>query len=146
MLPLGSMLVSWLRLVLCFFVLPTPLFILPTPFHHDHHYLSSDRWGVSLARVSVCMPWSPTQIAGCSACFDVPPHSKLQGASVSSEETESGRTSPVLTDPVIFSPRRQQNRRSECVCGAREHSLCWVPTVAEYCIRGLRVLSKIMRK
>ncbi|KAL2094700.1 hypothetical protein ACEWY4_009419 [Coilia grayii] len=38
--------------------------------------------------------------------------SKLQGASVSSEETESGRTSPVLTDPVIFSPRRQQNRRS----------------------------------
>ncbi|KAG5284663.1 hypothetical protein AALO_G00029130 [Alosa alosa] len=66
----------------------------------------------SLARVSVCMPWSPTQITGCSACFDVPPHSKLQGASVSSEETESGRTSPVLTDPVIFSPRRQQNRRS----------------------------------
>ncbi|XP_063058217.1 proto-oncogene DBL [Engraulis encrasicolus] len=67
----------------------------------------------SLARVSVCMPWSPTQIAGCSACFDVLPHSKLQGASLSSEETESGRTSPVLTDPVIFSPRRrQQNRRS----------------------------------
>ncbi|XP_031427553.1 proto-oncogene DBL isoform X2 [Clupea harengus] len=66
----------------------------------------------SLARVSVCMPWSPSQIAGCSACFDVLPNSKLQGASVSSEETESGRTSPVLTDPVIFSPRRQQNRCS----------------------------------
>ncbi|XP_056592278.1 proto-oncogene DBL isoform X3 [Triplophysa dalaica] len=38
--------------------------------------------------------------------------SKLQGASVSSEEADSGRTSPVLTDPVIVSPRpRQQNNR-----------------------------------
>ncbi|KAG9351359.1 hypothetical protein JZ751_022607, partial [Albula glossodonta] len=37
--------------------------------------------------------------------------SKLQSASYSSEETESGRTSPVLTDPVIFSPQPQLNRR-----------------------------------
>ncbi|XP_048035308.1 proto-oncogene DBL isoform X2 [Megalobrama amblycephala] len=39
--------------------------------------------------------------------------SKLQGASVSSEDTDSGRVSPVLTDPVIISPRpRHHNRRS----------------------------------
>ncbi|ROL54355.1 Proto-oncogene DBL [Anabarilius grahami] len=40
-------------------------------------------------------------------------NSKLQGASVSSEDTDSGRVSPVLTDPVIISPRpRHHNRRS----------------------------------
>ncbi|XP_050976665.1 proto-oncogene DBL isoform X2 [Labeo rohita] len=39
--------------------------------------------------------------------------SKLQGASISSEEADSGRVSPVLTDPVIVSPRpRHHNRRS----------------------------------
>ncbi|XP_016381459.1 proto-oncogene DBL-like isoform X2 [Sinocyclocheilus rhinocerous] len=39
--------------------------------------------------------------------------SKLQGSSVSSEEADSGRVSPVLTDPVIVSPRpRHQNHRS----------------------------------
>ncbi|XP_058645574.1 proto-oncogene DBL isoform X3 [Onychostoma macrolepis] len=39
--------------------------------------------------------------------------SKLQEASVSSEEADSGRVSPVLTDPVIVSPRpRHHNRRS----------------------------------
>ncbi|XP_072515633.1 guanine nucleotide exchange factor DBS [Salminus brasiliensis] len=65
----------------------------------------------SVERVSVCMPWSSAHIAGCSGCFDVIPHSKLQGAPATSEE--SGRTSPVLTDPVVFSPRPQQhNRRS----------------------------------
>ncbi|KAI1903103.1 hypothetical protein AGOR_G00023760 [Albula goreensis] len=62
--------------------------------------------------VLVCTAWSPSPLSGCSACFDVPPHSKLQSASYSSEETESGRTSPVLTDPVIFSPQPQLNRRS----------------------------------
>ncbi|XP_030648444.1 proto-oncogene DBL [Chanos chanos] len=66
----------------------------------------------SLGRVSVCMPWSPVQIASCSACFDVLPHSKLQGASVSSEEAESGRTSPVLTDPIVFSHQPHHSRRS----------------------------------
>ncbi|XP_035391572.1 LOW QUALITY PROTEIN: proto-oncogene DBL [Electrophorus electricus] len=40
-------------------------------------------------------------------------HSKLQEVPMSSEEAESGRTSPVLTDPVVFSPRpRHHNRRS----------------------------------
>ncbi|KAK9968320.1 hypothetical protein ABG768_002651 [Culter alburnus] len=69
--------------------------------------------GDSVRHMSVCMPWSSTQITGCSGCFDVLPHSKLQGASVSSEDTDSGRVSPVLTDPVIISPRpRQHNRRS----------------------------------
>ncbi|XP_067289795.1 proto-oncogene DBL [Pseudorasbora parva] len=69
--------------------------------------------GDSVRHMSVCMPWSSTQITGCSGCFDVLPHSKLQGASVSSEETDSGRVSPVLTDPVIVSPRpRHHNRRS----------------------------------
>ncbi|XP_035291069.1 proto-oncogene DBL-like isoform X1 [Anguilla anguilla] len=62
--------------------------------------------------VLVCTAWSPSRLSGCSACFDVPPHSKLQSASYSSEETESGRTSPVLTDPVVFSPQPQLNRRS----------------------------------
>ncbi|XP_016383845.1 proto-oncogene DBL-like isoform X3 [Sinocyclocheilus rhinocerous] len=39
--------------------------------------------------------------------------SKHQGASISSEEADSGRVSPVLTDPVIVSPRpRHHNRRS----------------------------------
>ncbi|KAJ8390573.1 hypothetical protein AAFF_G00101790 [Aldrovandia affinis] len=38
--------------------------------------------------------------------------SKQQSASYSSEETESGRTSPVLTDPVVFSPQPHLNRRS----------------------------------
>lgn len=68
-----------------------------------------------MGHMSVCMPWSSTQITGCSGCFDVLPHSKLQGASVSSEEADSGRASPVLTDPVIVSPRprQQNNRRSE---------------------------------
>ncbi|XP_051764019.1 proto-oncogene DBL [Ctenopharyngodon idella] len=69
--------------------------------------------GDSVRHMSVCMPWSSTQITGCSGCFDVLPHSKLQGASVSSEDTDSGRVSPVLTDPVIISPRpRHHNRRS----------------------------------
>ncbi|XP_028838674.1 proto-oncogene DBL isoform X3 [Denticeps clupeoides] len=77
----------------------------------SEHQLSSP-FVDSLARVSVCMPWSPTLTTACSACFDVLPHSKLQGASLSSEEAESGRTSPVLTDPVIFAPRPQHNRRS----------------------------------
>uniref|UniRef100_A0A671RJH6 MCF.2 cell line derived transforming sequence b n=1 Tax=Sinocyclocheilus anshuiensis TaxID=1608454 RepID=A0A671RJH6_9TELE len=37
-----------------------------------------------------------------------------QGASISSEEADSGRVSPVLTDPVIVSPRpRYHNCRSE---------------------------------
>ncbi|KAB5543166.1 hypothetical protein PHYPO_G00076080 [Pangasianodon hypophthalmus] len=63
----------------------------------------------SMERVSVCMPWSPAPITGCSGCFDVPPHSK--GAPVHSDE--SGSSSPVLTDPVMFSPRPQnRNRRS----------------------------------
>ncbi|XP_035267501.1 proto-oncogene DBL isoform X3 [Anguilla anguilla] len=38
--------------------------------------------------------------------------SKLQRSSVSSEETESGRTSPVLLDSLVFSPQHQPNRRS----------------------------------
>ncbi|KAJ8407217.1 hypothetical protein AAFF_G00288930 [Aldrovandia affinis] len=38
--------------------------------------------------------------------------SKLQRASVSSEETESGRTSPVLLDSAVFSPQHRHNRRS----------------------------------
>ncbi|XP_077098753.1 proto-oncogene DBL isoform X1 [Siphateles boraxobius] len=69
--------------------------------------------GDSVRHMSVCMPWSSTQITGCSGCFDVLPHSKLQGASVSSEEADSGRVSPVLTDPVLVSPRpSHHNRRS----------------------------------
>lgn len=72
----------------------------------------------------MCMPWSSTQITGCSGCFDVLPHSKLQGASVSSEDTDSGRVSPVLTDPVIISPRpRNNNRRSESEAVGRPFSL-----------------------
>ncbi|KAM9456413.1 proto-oncogene DBL isoform 1-T1 [Clarias gariepinus] len=63
----------------------------------------------SMERASVCMSWSPAPIAACSGCFDVPPHSK--GAPVHSDE--SGSSSPVLTDPVMFSPRPQnRNRRS----------------------------------
>ncbi|GAA6080551.1 proto-oncogene DBL isoform X1 [Tachysurus ichikawai] len=62
-----------------------------------------------MERVSACMPWSPAPIAGCSGCFDIPPNSK--GAPVHSDE--SGSSSPVLTDPVMFSPRPQnRNRRS----------------------------------
>ncbi|XP_058857608.1 proto-oncogene DBL-like isoform X4 [Acipenser ruthenus] len=38
--------------------------------------------------------------------------SKLQRASFSSEENESGRTSPVMLDTAVFSPQHQQNRRS----------------------------------
>ncbi|KAG1928429.1 proto-oncogene DBL isoform X1 [Pimephales promelas] len=69
--------------------------------------------GDSVRHMSVCMPWTSTQITGCSGCFDVLPHSKLQGASVSSEEADSGRLSPVLTDPVLVSPRpSHHNRRS----------------------------------
>lgn len=68
-----------------------------------------------MERVSVCMPWSPAPIAGCSGCFDVPPNSK--GVPVHSDE--SGSSSPVLTDPVMFSPRPQnRNRRSECGQGS----------------------------
>ncbi|KAJ7996348.1 hypothetical protein DPEC_G00236170 [Dallia pectoralis] len=65
-------------------------------------------------RVSVCMLWTPGQIAGCSGCFDVLPHSTPVGRSLSTEEAESsGRTSPVLTDPVVLSPQSQHyNRRS----------------------------------
>ncbi|XP_051540306.1 proto-oncogene DBL-like isoform X1 [Myxocyprinus asiaticus] len=67
----------------------------------------------SVRHMSVCMPWSSTQITGCSGCFDVLPHSKLQGASISSEEADSGHAKPVLTHPVIVSPRPQHhNRRS----------------------------------
>ncbi|XP_051541848.1 proto-oncogene DBL-like isoform X1 [Myxocyprinus asiaticus] len=67
----------------------------------------------SVRHMSVCMPWSSTQITGCSGCFDVLPHSKFQGASVSSEEADSGRASPLLTDPIIISPRPQHhNHRS----------------------------------
>ncbi|XP_017344270.1 proto-oncogene DBL isoform X1 [Ictalurus punctatus] len=63
----------------------------------------------SMERASVCMPWSPAPMAACSGCFDVPPHSK--GAPMHSDE--SGSSSPVLTDPVMFSPRPQnRNRRS----------------------------------
>ncbi|XP_042165521.1 proto-oncogene DBL isoform X2 [Oncorhynchus tshawytscha] len=66
----------------------------------------------SLAHMSVCMPWSPRQITGCSGCFDVLPHSKPPDQSLSTEEAESsGRTSPVLTDPVVFSPQPQHNNR-----------------------------------
>ncbi|XP_049324991.1 proto-oncogene DBL isoform X5 [Astyanax mexicanus] len=65
----------------------------------------------SVERMPVCMPWSSTHIAGCSGCFDLVPHSKLQGAPASSEESD--RSSPALTDPVVFSPHPQQhNRRS----------------------------------
>ncbi|XP_069049824.1 proto-oncogene DBL isoform X2 [Lepisosteus oculatus] len=38
--------------------------------------------------------------------------SKLQRASFSSEENESGRTSPVLMDSLLFSPQPQHSRRS----------------------------------
>lgn len=77
-------------------------------------FLGSSVGWVSVRHMSVCMPWTSTQITGCSGCFDVIPHSKLQGASISSEEADSGRVSPVLTDPVIVSPRpRHHNRRSE---------------------------------
>lgn len=69
----------------------------------------------SPARTTVCMSRSPGQIAGSSGCFDVLPHSKPPDQSLSTEEAESsGRTSPVLTDPVVFSPQPQHNnRRSE---------------------------------
>ncbi|XP_055799533.1 proto-oncogene DBL isoform X10 [Salvelinus fontinalis] len=66
----------------------------------------------SLAHMSVCMPWSTGQITGCSGCFDVLPHSKPLDQSLSTEEAESsGRTSPILTDPVVFSPQPQHNNR-----------------------------------
>ncbi|XP_071193752.1 proto-oncogene DBL isoform X8 [Salvelinus alpinus] len=66
----------------------------------------------SLAHMSVCMPWSTGQTTGCSGCFDVLPHSKPLDQSLSTEEAESsGRTSPVLTDPVVFSPQPQHNNR-----------------------------------
>ncbi|MBN3297508.1 MCF2 protein, partial [Amia calva] len=38
--------------------------------------------------------------------------SKLQRASFSSEENESGRTSPVFLEPIVFSPQPQHPRRS----------------------------------
>ncbi|XP_067253998.1 proto-oncogene DBL [Chanodichthys erythropterus] len=81
--------------------------------HQDSEQPLFPPLGDSVRHMSVCMPWSSTQITGCSGCFDVLPHSNLQGASVSSEDTDSGRVSPVLTDPVIISPRpRHHNRRS----------------------------------
>uniref|UniRef100_A0A8C1XEN0 MCF.2 cell line derived transforming sequence b n=1 Tax=Cyprinus carpio TaxID=7962 RepID=A0A8C1XEN0_CYPCA len=81
--------------------------------HADGEQPLSPPLADSVRHMSVCMPWTSTQITGCSGCFDVLPHSKLQGASISSEETDSGRVSPVLTDPVIVSPRpRHHNRRS----------------------------------
>ncbi|XP_043106066.1 proto-oncogene DBL isoform X2 [Puntigrus tetrazona] len=81
--------------------------------HQDGEQPLSPPLAYSVRHMSVCMPWTSTQITGCSGCFDVLPHSKLQGASVSSEEADSGRVSPVLTDPVIVSPRpRHHNRRS----------------------------------
>ncbi|KAL1266594.1 hypothetical protein QQF64_002269 [Cirrhinus molitorella] len=81
--------------------------------HPDGEQPLSPPLADSVRHMSVCMPWTSTQITGCSGCFDVLPHSKLQGASVSSEEADSGRVSPVLTDPVIVSPRpRHHNRRS----------------------------------
>ncbi|CDQ73712.1 unnamed protein product [Oncorhynchus mykiss] len=56
--------------------------------------------------------FAPRQITGCSGCFDVLPHSKPPDQSLSTEEAESsGRTSPVLTDPVVFSPQPQHNNR-----------------------------------
>ncbi len=83
-------------------------------------------WWVSVRHMSVCMPWTSTQITGCSGCFDVLPHSKLQGASVSSEEADSGRVSPVLTDPVIVSPRpRHHDRHSESEATQRPISLAF---------------------
>ncbi|XP_050976664.1 proto-oncogene DBL isoform X1 [Labeo rohita] len=81
--------------------------------HPDGEQPLSPPLADSVRHMSVCMPWTSTQITGCSGCFDVIPHSKLQGASISSEEADSGRVSPVLTDPVIVSPRpRHHNRRS----------------------------------
>uniref|UniRef100_A0A8C1Q9L4 MCF.2 cell line derived transforming sequence b n=1 Tax=Cyprinus carpio TaxID=7962 RepID=A0A8C1Q9L4_CYPCA len=81
--------------------------------HLDGEHTLSPPLADSVRHMSVCMPWTSTQITGCSGCFDVLPHSKLQGASVSSEEADSGRVSPVLTDPVIVSPRpRHHNHRS----------------------------------
>ncbi|XP_026129388.1 proto-oncogene DBL isoform X1 [Carassius auratus] len=81
--------------------------------HPDGEQPLSPPLADSVRHMSVCMPWTSTQITGCSGCFDVLPHSKYQGASISSEETDSGRVSPVLTDPVIISPRpRHHNRRS----------------------------------
>ncbi|XP_058645572.1 proto-oncogene DBL isoform X1 [Onychostoma macrolepis] len=81
--------------------------------HPDGEQPLSPPLADSVRHMSVCMPWTSTQITGCSGCFDVLPHSKLQEASVSSEEADSGRVSPVLTDPVIVSPRpRHHNRRS----------------------------------
>ncbi|XP_059394786.1 proto-oncogene DBL-like isoform X2 [Carassius carassius] len=81
--------------------------------HPDSEQPLSPPLADSVRHMSVCMPWTSTQITGCSGCFDVLPHSKFQGASISSEETDSGRVSPVLTDPVIVSPRpRHHNRRS----------------------------------
>ncbi|TTW73462.1 Guanine nucleotide exchange factor DBS [Bagarius yarrelli] len=84
-------------------------------FFEKHHlkmqqYLQLLRYEQNFhERVSACMPWSPAPISGCSGCFDVPPNSK--GAPVYSDE--SGSSSPVLTDPVMFSPRPQnRNRRS----------------------------------
>ncbi|TRY99252.1 hypothetical protein DNTS_022814 [Danionella cerebrum] len=88
----------------------------------DVEQLLSPPLADSVKHISVCMPWTSTQISGCSGCFDVIPHSKLQGVSVSSDEPDSGRLSPVLTDPVIVSPRprqHNQNRRMD-ICEGLE--------------------------
>uniref|UniRef100_A0A8C9WB42 MCF.2 cell line derived transforming sequence n=1 Tax=Scleropages formosus TaxID=113540 RepID=A0A8C9WB42_SCLFO len=82
------------------------------PCATPEHVQLSPPLSESVAGVLMCTAWTPAPLAGCSACFDVPPHSKLQRSSFSSEEPESGRTSPVLTDPVISSPQPQHNRRS----------------------------------
>ncbi|XP_065114104.1 proto-oncogene DBL isoform X2 [Paramisgurnus dabryanus] len=88
--------------------------ILQQKFVKDGEQLLFPPLADSMRHMSVCMPWTSTQVTGCSGCFDVLPHSKLQGASVSSEEADSDQASLVLTDPVIVSPRPRQNnnRRS----------------------------------
>ncbi|XP_048850571.1 proto-oncogene DBL isoform X2 [Brienomyrus brachyistius] len=77
----------------------------------DRHQMSTSS-SDSVAGVSMCTPWTPAPLASCSACFDVPPHSKLQRSSYSSEEPESDHTSSVQTDPVVSSPQPQHTRRS----------------------------------
>ncbi|KAL0993919.1 hypothetical protein UPYG_G00115560 [Umbra pygmaea] len=79
----------------------------------------------SLAHVSVCMPWTPGPIAGCSGCFDVLPHSVPAGQSFSTEDTESsGRTSPGFTDPVVLSPQSQHNNRRSWPGTSRSVDVC----------------------
>ncbi|XP_046876434.1 proto-oncogene DBL [Hypomesus transpacificus] len=66
----------------------------------------------SLARVPVCMPWSAAQIAGCSACLHILPHSTLPGHAHSAPQAGPGRTSPTLSEPVVLSPQPRSSRRS----------------------------------